>query len=93
MTVRVQFDIADDQWEAMKALMEKCDMDTRKELFNNAYALLEWAVHERSVGNVIASINDKTKQIKELEMPILRRITAKSNLAKVEHPSVKNAFA
>ena len=82
MTVRVQFDIAEAQWEQMKALMEECGMDTRKELFNNAYALLDWAVRERANGNVIASINDKTKQVKELEMPIFRRISSTANLAK-----------
>ena len=76
----------------MKTLMEQCDMDTRKELFNNAYALLEWAVHERAKGNAIASVNDKTKQIKELEMPIFRRLNAKENLAK-DRESFKKIFA
>ncbi|MFM0367881.1 hypothetical protein [Paraburkholderia aspalathi] len=82
MTVRIQFDVAEDQWEEMKALMDKCGMDTRKELFNNAYALLDWAVRERARGNVIASINDKTKQVKELEMPIFGRISSTTNLAR-----------
>jgi hypothetical protein len=82
MTVRIQFDVTEDQWEEMKSLMEKCGMDTRKELFNNAYALLEWAVRERSRGSVIASVNEETKQFKELEMPIFRRITSAVNLGK-----------
>lgn len=82
MTVRIQFDVTEEQWEEMKSLMDKCGMDTRKELFNNAYALLEWAVRERSRGNVIASINDETKQLKELEMPIFRRIISTINLSK-----------
>ncbi|WP_198359953.1 hypothetical protein [Burkholderia ubonensis] len=82
MNVRIQFDVAEDQWEEMKTLMDRCGMETRKELFNNAWALLDWAVRERAQGNVIASINDRTNKIKELEMPIFRRISSTSNLTK-----------
>ncbi|WP_155296985.1 MULTISPECIES: hypothetical protein [Burkholderia] len=82
MNVRIQFDVAEDQWEEMKTLMDRCGMETRKELFNNAWALLDWAVRERAQGNVIASINDRTDKIKELEMPIFRRISSTANLVK-----------
>ena len=85
MTVRIQFDVTEDQWEEMKSLMERCGMETRKELFNNAYALLDWAVRERASGNVIASVNDKASKIKELEMPIFRRISSTANLARSQH--------
>lgn len=74
MTVRIQFDIADSQWESMKGLMEKCGTDTCKDFFNNTYALLEWAVQEKCTGNVIASINDDTRQVKELDMPCFRNL-------------------
>jgi hypothetical protein len=77
MTVRIQFDIAEHQWDSMKGLMEKCGTDTCKDFFNNTYALLEWAVREKCAGNVIASINDGAKQVKELDMPCLRKLDAK----------------
>lgn len=79
MTVRIQFDIAENQWESMKGLMEKCGTDTCKDFFNNTYALLEWAVREKCAGNVIASINDGAKQVRELDMPCFRNLHVKQS--------------
>lgn len=66
--------------------MEKINLRTRKDLFNNALTLLEWAVKEKSAGRTIASIDDESKSVKELLMPILEGVPAlklRSNISKV----------
>jgi len=71
---RLQIDVTDQQVRDIDALMEKCGVSTKKELFNNAFVLLDWAVKEREKGNVIASIDEETQKYRELHMPILNSI-------------------
>ena len=69
--VRMQFDFTEDRVKELEAMMAKCDISTRKELFNNALTVLEWALEESEHGHEIAAIDRKEKQFFALRMPIL----------------------
>jgi metal-responsive CopG/Arc/MetJ family transcriptional regulator len=69
--VRIQLDMPDDRVKELDALMEQTGVSTRKELFNNALTLFEWAVREKRLGHVIASVDEGAKKMKELVMPSL----------------------
>ena len=71
---RLQIDVTAQQVKDIEALMEKCGVNTKKELFNNAFVLLDWAVGEREKGNLIASINEAAEKYRELQMPILNHV-------------------
>ena len=71
VTVKIQFELPSDKVKEIDALMKMTGTNTRKEYFNNALTLLEWAIEERYKGNTIAAIDDKYQKVKELVMPIL----------------------
>lgn len=68
---RIQFDLPDSKVEELDKLMLAAGIKTRRELFNNALSLLEWALRQRKEGRVIASINEESKSYRELSTPIL----------------------
>lgn len=72
---RLQFEVSSSRLQELEILMRKCDISTKKELFNNALTLFEWAVSESESGSKIASINDQQKKVKELQMPPLAAAT------------------
>ena len=71
---RLQIDVTEGQVRDIEALMRKCGVGTKKELFNNAFVLLDWAVGQIEQGNVIASINEADQRYRELQMPILNTV-------------------
>lgn len=75
---RVQFDVPEDRLAELQELMKSCGIETRKDLFNNALTLLEWAVRESSRGRAIASVSDDEKSYRELHMPILFNASRRS---------------
>jgi hypothetical protein len=74
--MRLQLDLSEAKVRDLDRIMEECNISTRKELFNNALTLLEWAVGERKRGNTIASVNEERKTFRELQMPILNNVAA-----------------
>lgn len=75
--VRIQFELSAARVKELEALMREIGVSTRKDLFNNALTLLEWAVKERRAGNSIASVDEHNKRYKELVMPVLSTVGAK----------------
>lgn len=69
--VRMQFDLPENRMSELEDLMSRCDISTKKELFNYALSLLEWAVSESEQGHDIAAIDRETKQFFSLRMPVL----------------------
>ncbi|WP_318458369.1 hypothetical protein [Photobacterium leiognathi] len=69
--VRIQFDLSEDRSNELSDIMDKCGMNTRKELFNYALTLLEWAVDESEKGLDIAAIDRENKEFFALRMPVL----------------------
>jgi hypothetical protein len=69
--VRVQVEVLEDRLSELNELMRLCGLSTRKDLFNNAISILEWATEEVGKGNVIASVNRKERNYEVLRMPVL----------------------
>jgi len=76
--VRIQFELPEEKVKELEALMEAAQITTRKDLFNNALTLFEWALQERKTGRTIASVDEENKKYKELVMPALSAVTPKS---------------
>jgi hypothetical protein len=73
---RIQIDLSVKEVDRMNKVMEQCDIESRKDLFNNALTLLEWAILEVGKGFSIASVNDHTKEpIRTLSMPALNNVS------------------
>lgn len=69
---RVQLDLSPNEVERMNWMMTVCGLESRKDLFNNALTLLEWAANETAGGRKIASFDDESKERTILSMPVLR---------------------
>jgi hypothetical protein len=67
----VQFDLLPDRLAEFEQLMEWCDLRTRKDLFDNAMTLFEWAVYEVRNGNQIASHNPTNDHVEVIRLPVL----------------------
>jgi hypothetical protein len=68
---KIQFDLAQERVRELDKLAEVGQVGTRKDLFNNALTLLEWAMGECARGRKIASVSQDGKSYSELQMPIL----------------------
>ena len=71
---RIQFEIPEDKVAELEKLMAESGIKTKKELFNNALTLLEWAIKETKAGRMIASVDQKEQRYKELLMPVLSAV-------------------
>ena len=74
---RFQFELSESRVSELERLMDTCGIETKKDLFNNALTILEWAVEEVTNGNKIASVNPQEDVYQPLQMPILREAAAK----------------
>ena len=68
---RVQLDLSPTSIERMNRSMHVCDLETRKDLFNSALSLFDWAVEEVMKGRVIASLDEQDKHYTKMAMPAL----------------------
>ena len=79
---RLQIDVTDQKLKAIDSLMEVCGFTTKKDLFNNALTLFQWAVEERRLGHEIASIDKASNNYRELRMPALNDVQAIAHAAR-----------
>jgi hypothetical protein len=79
--MRIQLELSDDRVKELKELMQRVDLETYKDLFNNALMLFEWSVEEAEEGRVVASIDPEQDRYRELAMPLLDRIIKRRNAA------------
>lgn len=79
--VRLQFEVTEEKSKSLDELMATCGITTKKELFNYALTLLEWAIEEKELGHDIASINKDENQLYTLKMPIFSRINKRADRA------------
>jgi hypothetical protein len=75
--IRVQLDLSPAEARVMNWIMEVCSIETKKDLFNDALTLFQWAVEESVEGRKIASIDERTKERNFVNMRSLK--TALSN--------------
>lgn len=54
--------------------MRELGISTKKDLFNQALTLLEWAAKERKTGRIIASVDETNEQYKQVLLPALERV-------------------
>ena len=72
--IRLQIDVTEARNNRLTALMDRCGLSTKKDLFNNAITLLEWAIAETEKGNSIGAISRERKEYEILRMPILDHV-------------------
>jgi len=68
---RLQIDTTPATDQLLEELVRITGVGSKKELFNNALTLLDWAVQEHRKGRTIASISEKDGSYRELQMPAL----------------------
>jgi hypothetical protein len=68
---RFQFELPESKVSELERLMEVSGVTTKRELFNNALTLLEWAIRESQKHRIIASLDEGEGTLRELQMPIL----------------------
>lgn len=72
---RVQLDLSTERVDQLDRLVGEAGFSTRKDLFNNALALLQWAVKEARRGRAIASVDEANDRFTELNMPFLSELS------------------
>jgi hypothetical protein len=72
--VRIQLDLPEEQVAWLDRLMVDTKLRTRKDLFNNALTLFDWAVKQKKAGSVIAAVDQSQDIVKELVMPALENV-------------------
>ena len=70
-TTRIQIELAEGRAKELNDLMVRCGLATKKDLFNNAMSLLEWAIEEVEAGKVVAAVDRAEQRYEVLRMPIL----------------------
>lgn len=71
--MRIQLDLDEASAKWLEELKEATGSKTYKEFFNNAITLLDWAIRQRHSGRIVASLDEASKNYKELQMPALER--------------------
>lgn len=81
MNTRIQFELSDDRVKELEGLMEEVGIVTRKDFFNNALTLFEWAIKEKKAGRTLASIDEVNQRYRELVMPSLASVASSAETA------------
>lgn len=87
---RIQFDVLPERLDELDRLMALCDIRTRKELFDNAMTLFEWAVEVVRNGKNVAEYNKSSDHVEIVRLPVLenaaRRAKTHAQLRMVRNP-------
>ena len=76
--MRLNFEFSEQRVGDLKKLVEETGTDSMKDLVNNAFTILEWAVDETKAGNEIAAVNGREEVYRVLIAPILQRVAKAS---------------
>jgi len=68
---RIQIDVSPSQLVSYDRLMHFCDLNTKKDLLDNAMTLFDWAVEEARKGRRIASYDEKLDDVEKIRFPVL----------------------
>jgi len=83
--VRVQFEMSDESAAEVETLARSANI-TKKDLFNNALTLLQWAIAEVRSGRIIASVDEKEMKLKEISMPLLSELARTKKAEAIANP-------
>ena len=75
--MRLNFEFSEERVGDLKRFLDVTGTETMKDLVNNAFTLLEWAVDETKAGNEIAAVNEDAQVYRVLVTPILQRVMKK----------------
>ena len=67
---RIQLDIPENKLEEIEKMMKEHGISTKKQLFNVALNLLQWALKEKDNNRIIASVDEKNDSYKEIILGI-----------------------
>lgn len=84
--MRLQFEVSKEKNKKIETLMQEVGLKTKKDLFNNAMTLLNWAVKQYKAGRVIASVDEQMESYRELAMPIFDDISTTEGHEVQPHP-------
>ena len=79
--MRIQIEIEDSGAAVFDEIRQASGLVTYKDIFNHAIALFEWALRQRAGGRVSASLDEQTKQYKEMTMPALEEASRRARVA------------
>lgn len=80
--VRFQLDLSPGQATRFDQLVIDCELGSRKELFNAAMTLFNWAVQEVQKGRRVASYDEKTDEVEKVHFLALSNLSeARSSTA------------
>lgn len=74
---RFQIDLTKEELNSIERLGTLAGLRTKKEVILNAITLFRWAAKEILSGRTICSIDERTKAIKQLELPALTAVVDK----------------
>ena len=78
--MRLQFEVSEEQNKNLETLMKEVSLRTKKDLFNNAMTLLNWAVKQYKAGRTIVSIDEQMESYRELAMPIFDNVAEANDI-------------
>lgn len=68
MVTRIQFEVNEQLRDVLDALMKDTGIKTRKDLLNRALSLFEWAIREKKAGRKVVSLDEESKNYREVVM-------------------------
>lgn len=93
--VRIQLDLTASQAERYDQLVRDCELGSRKELFNVAMSLFNWAVQEVSKGNKVAAYDERDDHVETILVPALDAVRPKvaaNDSIRTEHSRDRRSF-
>jgi hypothetical protein len=72
--MRLNFEFTKDQVDQLNKLKLKTGVSSMKELFSNAFAMLDWAVDEVQAGREIAALSVEQDSYRIFVTPLLRQV-------------------
>ncbi len=73
MTYRFQVEIEGEEQSRFDDLKRRLNITTNKDLFDNAFTILEWAAEVVADGNHIAEVDREKTQFTIIKLPVLER--------------------
>ena len=83
---RVQFEVDDEELQTIKNLMGATRIKTFSAFFYEALSLYIWSLKERHAGRIIAALNERSGQYKQVAMPSLERVAPSAEQERLMSP-------
>ena len=71
--MRLNLEFSEERINDLRRLRDETGTQTMKDLVNNAFTILEWAINETRAGNEIAAVNERDHIYRVLVTEILQR--------------------